>query len=116
MGFLGGMERAGCPSCGGPLAAAEGGGGVYAVRPRGGKRGGRGAGVARLRRATARAHPRGTPQAREQDRDRRKGGARPPVALAGFYRDALHGREMRLELEPSRHEVYEGEIRRILDI
>jgi len=38
------------------------------------------------------------------------------VALAGFYRDALHGREMRLELEPSRHEVYEGEIRRILDI
>jgi len=38
------------------------------------------------------------------------------LALASFHRDALHGREMRLELEPSRHEVYEGEIRRMLDI
>jgi hypothetical protein len=37
------------------------------------------------------------------------------LALASFHRDALHGREMRLELEPSRHEVYEGEIRRMLD-
>jgi hypothetical protein len=35
-------------------------------------------------------------KAREQDRDRRKGWTRPPVALAGFYRDALHGKEARL--------------------
>ncbi len=42
------------------------------------------------------AHPRGTPQAREQDRDRREDGARPPAALAGFYRDNLHGKEARL--------------------
>jgi len=69
---------------------------VYAVRPRGGQRGGRGAGAARLRREPAHADTRGPPQAREQDGDRRKGGARPPAALAGFYRYALNWREARL--------------------
>ncbi|MFP3200128.1 MAG: hypothetical protein RXR06_09685, partial [Thermoproteus sp.] len=34
--------------------------------------------------------------AREQDRDRRKGGARRPVALASFHRDTLDWREARL--------------------
>ncbi|KUO88495.1 MAG: hypothetical protein AT715_01185 [Thermoproteus sp. JCHS_4] len=38
------------------------------------------------------------------------------LALAGFDRDTLSWREVRLELEPSRHGVYEGEIRRILRI
>ncbi|MFP3292282.1 MAG: hypothetical protein RXO30_07465 [Thermoproteus sp.] len=42
------------------------------------------------------AHPRGTPQACEQDGDGREGWTRPPAALAGFDRDTLHGREVRL--------------------
>jgi len=66
------------------------------VRPRGGRRGGRGAGAARLRREPACADTRGTLRLVGRTEIGVRAGHGPPEALAGFDRDALRGKEARL--------------------
>ena len=76
---------------------AEGGGGVYAMRPSRRWRSRYGAGAARLRRvqlARIRAAPLRLVSRTEMGV--KAGHVARRLALAGFYRDALHGREMRL--------------------